>query len=388
MIMPMSMRGRRHPGFGVLHARPKVGYPSLGFLALIAFAYLIAEAIPSRAASSGVERTAAELMIQACGSVRDRRAAGGWIPDTSIDPNRTGMIGEEYGPYTTSLGDLAAKRSSTDPSFAALAVRLYAEAGAKKGDVIAIGASGSFPALLVAALAAAKASGLTAIVIGSIGSSTWGANADGFTMDELLGDLSKSALAGFIVAAEGEAGDGDVGREFDRATASYLRSRVVEAGLPLLETAGARASALERVAIYEREAGDRRIACYVNIGGNIASIGDGSEVVSLRPGFVNPDWRAVAPENRGALYEMAARGIPVIHLLNMRGLAARYSLPWDPSPLTRPDRMAAESGANPGEALRAGAFLAAAIATFAAARLAAWRRSAHRRPRAVALPLK
>jgi hypothetical protein len=30
---------------------------------------------------------------------------------------------------------------------------------------------------------------------------------------------------------------------------------------------------------------------------------------------------------------MAARGLPVIHLLNIRGLAERYGLPWDPRPM-------------------------------------------------------
>jgi hypothetical protein len=33
---------------------------------------------------------------------------------------------------------------------------------------------------------------------------------------------------------------------------------------------------------------------------------------------------------------MAARGIPVIHLLDVRTLALRHGLPWDPVPLPRP----------------------------------------------------
>ena len=33
---------------------------------------------------------------------------------------------------------------------------------------------------------------------------------------------------------------------------------------------------------------------------------------------------------------MASRGVPVIHLLNIKGLAAAHGLPWDPSPLPQP----------------------------------------------------
>ena len=33
---------------------------------------------------------------------------------------------------------------------------------------------------------------------------------------------------------------------------------------------------------------------------------------------------------------MAAKGIPVIHLLYVRGLSQRYGLPWDPSPIPDP----------------------------------------------------
>jgi hypothetical protein len=36
------------------------------------------------------------------------------------------------------------------------------------------------------------------------------------------------------------------------------------------------------------------------------------------------------------LFEMAARGIPVVHLLHVRGLATRHGLSWDPVPLPEP----------------------------------------------------
>ncbi|HEA64959.1 MAG TPA: hypothetical protein ENI02_02320 [Candidatus Aminicenantes bacterium] len=43
-------------------------------------------------------------------------------------------------------------------------------------------------------------------------------------------------------------------------------------------------------------------------------------------------------EKRGVLYDMAARKIPVIHLLYIKGLVERYGLSWDPIPLPQPGK--------------------------------------------------
>ena len=44
--------------------------------------------------------------------------------DETIDPNRTGLIGPEYTDLFTSLGQLEAKRTTTNPDLAALMVHL------------------------------------------------------------------------------------------------------------------------------------------------------------------------------------------------------------------------------------------------------------------------
>jgi hypothetical protein len=43
-----------------------------------------------------------------------------------------------------------------------------------------------------------------------------------------------------------------------------------------------------------------------------------------------------AEDRRGVLFEMVSRGVPVIHLLHIRGLALRFGLPWDPLPFPEP----------------------------------------------------
>ena len=60
---------------------------------------------------------------------------------------------------------------------------------------------------------------------------------------------------------------------------------------------------------------------------------------------------------------MAAAGVPVIHLLNVKGLCERYGLPWDPRPLPAsggngPLYRRAASGSLPSVALTAAYILA------------------------------
>jgi len=43
-------------------------------------------------------------------------------------------------------------------------------------------------------------------------------------------------------------------------------------------------------------------------------------------------------EKRGVIFEMAERGVPVVHLLYIRGLVERYGLSWDPVPLPDPGK--------------------------------------------------
>ena len=87
--------------------------------------------------------------------------------------------------------------------------------------------------------------------------------------------------------------------------------------------------------LYRAGAGPKAIKAFINIGGSWANIGTNAEMLKLRPGLAS-DVFVPAPAERGVLQAMAAAGIPVIHLLNVRGLCERYGLPWDPRPLPGP----------------------------------------------------
>ncbi len=154
---------------------------------------------------------AARLMQRSLRIIKELRQSKGLPIDRSVDPNETGIIGEEFTPLTTSLGDAEAKRTSANPAFAALLVHYFVDSGLKRGDVVAVGASGSFPALLLATLCAARVLDLEPIVIYSIGASMYGTNLPGFTFVDMLAGLRADDLLPYRLAAVSPGGQQDRG---------------------------------------------------------------------------------------------------------------------------------------------------------------------------------
>jgi len=321
----MSTTGRSSP-FAAIYAAAAV---SLAYVLVVLFG-------PGRDASLRAERReAVRLMTQAEAAVRACREAKGVPIDEKADPNRTGLIGLETSIITTSLGRLEAKRTTTNPKFAALLVRLLGEAGVRKGDVIAVGASSSFPALIIATLAAARAMGVEPLVISSLGASEWGANIPAFNWLDMEDCLGRAGLAAAKPVALAVGGEEDVGRGLSPEGRELLHAAIAGSGFALIDEPDLRANVAERLRLYDEAAGRRPIKAFVNIGGSWANIGTNAEVLKLRPGLLR-DVFVPPPSERGVLQAMAVRQVPVIHLLNVRGLAERYGLPWDPRPQPSP----------------------------------------------------
>jgi len=273
-------------------------------------------------------------MARSLESIKALRQAKGLALDKALDPNETGIIGEEFTPLTTSLGEVEAKRTSANPAFAAVLVKYFEATGLERGDVVAIGASGSFPALVLAALSAARVLEVEPIVIYSIGASMYGANLPGFTFIDMLARLRADGLLPYGIAAVSPGGDqdGGAGVLFDEdGTALLAETR--RSGIPVVEGATLAGRIQRRLRIYEAVAGARPIRCFVNVGGASASFGNTSASLALPNGLSLKVATLPASPTRGLVFEFASRGIPVVHLLHVRGLARDNGLPFDPVPL-------------------------------------------------------
>ena len=300
-----------------------------GIISLLAWIAL--QALSPRASIPWSEEMleAARRMERAVNAVARYSESAGIGIDESLDPSRTGLIGPEYSPLFTTLGQLEAKRTTTNPDMAALIVHLLRRAGVSAGDTIAVGGSASFPALMIATVAAAEAMGVHPVTILSLGSSAFGATRPGFNLLDIYQLLLGEGILSTAPAAASLGGEGDLGAEFDPSFRESLLQQIRMSGVPLLLEPDLRENVARRMAIYGPA------AAFVNIGGADANLGSSPLVLKLAAGL-NTEVVLPPPAQRGVLFEMAARGVPVIHLLHIRGLALRYGLPWDPVPLPEP----------------------------------------------------
>jgi len=347
-------------------------------LALVSLAvYLLTRALAfgPRMELEAQMRSAAETMDLATKALSRCREEKGLPIDAAVDPNRTGLIGPESSPLTTSLGNLRAKRTTTNPEFAALIVRLFDKARVRKGDAVAVGASGSFPALIVAVLSAARAMEVRPLLICSLGASQFGANDPAFHWLDMMDCLAAAGIFDVRPLAVSLGGEADSGRNMDPMMRSALLERIFERGDFLLDEPSLEKNAAVRLRLYERAAGAEGVKAFVNIGGSWANMGTDSRVLEVKPGLARVS--SIPPRGRrGVLFEMARRGVPVIHLLFIRGLAEAHGLPWDPQPLPRSGETAVS--APPGE--KKALFVVIGLGYLVLAGLAVGRMSGRGRP--------
>jgi len=248
------------------------------------------------------------------------------------DLNQTGLIGPEWTELTSSLGLLEAKRTALQPDFAALMVKYYQEAGLKAGDTICCGMSGSFPGLCIAAVCAANQMDLNVRIIASYGSSMYGATRLELTNVRILDIARKAGLISYELIAVSPGGDFDQGNSILFPNARQAIFALAEAdGLMMIDEPSIPDSIQRRLELFGSD-----VDCFVNIGGASANMGTSPYTLSFPNGLVTEPPKIPQDKDRGLMFEYAARGVPVVHMLNVRGLAEENGLPFDPVPLTQP----------------------------------------------------
>jgi poly-gamma-glutamate system protein len=148
--------------------------------------------------------------------------------------------------------------------------------------------------------------------------------------------LQKEGICSEPPAAVSLGGDKDIGLDFEPEFRQQLLAKIRAHGLRLLWQENLAQDAAERISIYEINA-KSKIAAFVNCGGAYANLGSSANVLKLKPGL-NREVELPPFGERGVLYAMAARKIPVLHLLFIKGLVLQYGLPWDPMPLPQPGK--------------------------------------------------
>jgi len=280
---------------------------------------------------------AARVMTTSIETIKEHRKELGIPINKDSDPNKTGVIGKEYTPLTTTLGNLESKRTALNPDFAAVMVKYYQRIGLEKGDYIGVGASGSFPGLILATLSASKVMELNPIIIYSIGASTYGANIPDFTFIEMLDELHEENIFPYEIKAVSLGGNLDKAKGLlTEDSKDVFREVAQKSDATYIYHENLRDSIEQRMDIYSKTSGQSEIACFVNIGGAVANFGQTNSSLSFPNGLVLNPPPIPDNKNRGLIFEYAARNKPIIHLLNIRELASQNDITVDPVPLPQP----------------------------------------------------
>ena len=294
-------------------------------------AIVVVEAFPERTSEIYLKQMleASQLAGDAMDALHAERVRRRIPIDPIADPAGSGLIGVAMSEVTSNTGNLLAKQTTINPNWAAVAIQLLREAGVQEGDTVAVGLSGSFPAMNVCLYAAMEVMHLEPIVISSVSASQWGANVPKFLwldMERVLYD-KKILTVRSSAASLGGAEDRAAGLSEDGI--SRLKRAIARSKLPLIDPENYAESVVERMAIYRDLARGKPIRAYINVGGGTSSVGTKRSKYAFQPG-VNRRTPPRAALIDSVMARFLDEGIPVIHFLQVNRMAQRYGLPVSP----------------------------------------------------------
>jgi poly-gamma-glutamate system protein len=312
---------------------PGVSRSALTLIACVALTALVAvEAFPVQKKQHwyGDKMASARLALQAMDEIKAEKARLGIAPDAEGDPQNTGLIGKPLSSVTSDTGYLIAKRTSVNPNFAAVMVDLLKRAGVKPGDTVAVGVSGSFPALNIATYAALQTLKLKPIVIASASASQWGANDANLLWIDMERVLAERHLFSIRSAAASRGGLDDRGFGMSKEGRNLIDDAIARNHLDRLDVTSLPDAINKRMELYDEQAGDHPIRAYINVGGGTASVGTQIGKKQFKPGL-NREPPHAAGLMDSVMLRFSKRGVPVIHVTSIEKIAEEYGLPVEPN---------------------------------------------------------
>ncbi|GMN90270.1 poly-gamma-glutamate system protein [Francisella sciaenopsi] len=219
---------------------------------------------------------AAELTEEAFDLTQQYFMSKGYLCKSMGDVSCTGLIGLSMTEITTDSGDLYAKRSSVNPNMAAIFVQWLSQLNLQEGDTVAVQETGSYPALDIAMLSAIKTLKLKPLIIFSAGASQFGANRPGFTWPDIYRNLVEKGIFDFDVLGITLGGSHDNGYGMTPGAILKLNDAIKRNNFKVINIPykdSTNTSVAKRLEMYKEAAGDDTIKAYINVGGNMASIG-------------------------------------------------------------------------------------------------------------------
>ncbi|GAB3289962.1 poly-gamma-glutamate system protein [Pseudidiomarina andamanensis] len=301
-------------------------------IALAVLAFLLAENLRQR--DPVVDKNyatmvnAAKIMREGMDVLKPLRAQLAPI-NPEFDPQRSGLVGLENSIITTNQGGRESKQTTVNPNWAAVAVKLLADAGVGEGDLVAVTVSGSFPAMNLAVYSALEALGADAVIIASASSSQWGANVPGFAWLDMERELRRAGVISLkpIYASLGGIEDRGIGISDEGIEA--LKRSIDRADINFIDPANYQEAVADRIAIFREYSAERSYKAFVNVGGGATIVGPPGIDDMFKSGLQkDAPARAFAVDT--VMGYFLQEEIPGIHFIGIKNLANRYGLPIAP----------------------------------------------------------
>ena len=255
-----------------------------------------------------------------------------FIIDKEDDPFESGIIGPATTLITTSLANLRSKQTTINPNLSALIVDLFLDAGLQRGDTIAVGFTGSLPAVNLAVLAVCEVMDIKPIIISSVGSSRWGATDPNFTWLDMENLLVNTGLLNNRSSAASLGGRGDRGKGLTTEGRDLLWETIYRNNIQLIEAPKLSQSIEAKVNFFNQKLPIQNYKVYLNVGGGASSIGQ-SVNARLIPSGVSSSEDIGDLIGPSVVKSFIENNISIIHIYNIIDLAINYSLPVFPDKL-------------------------------------------------------
>ena len=258
----------------------------------------------------------------------------------TLDPQGSGLIGEQLTSISTDSGDLRVKQTTINSNIAALFISWFKKLKLKEGDTVAVGMTGSFPALDISMLSAIHALNLNPLLIFSGGASQYGANIPRLSWIDMYGELKSQQIFPYPVLGASIGGKQDRGFHMDPKGIKTIKAAIKKNHIHFIKSKNTLDAIAQRMALYKQASQNNPIRAYINVGGGMASIGmkkakDTNSSHEIKPhtletGVINKLPISLMTRDSVAI-RFLKKGIPVVNVHNVgKILTQQYGFPPAP----------------------------------------------------------
>ena len=233
--------------------------------------------------------------------------------DPIDDPFGTGLIGTRLSSITTDRGLLSDKQAALNPNIAAIFVDEFTKLKLEEGDYIAVGLTGSNPAVNLALYAAITAMKLNPRIIVSLSSASYGANREELTWLDMEAILKRSGLLSFGASYAGYGGKEDLGIGLTDNGIQSLTEAMRRTNTPQLIGSDLDDNVQLRYSAYHDMLPEgSRYRAFVNVGRGLVNVGSEPNA-NLIPEGINRKLAEKEFEKEGVMMLMAQKNVPILH---------------------------------------------------------------------------